>query len=121
MVSVRNAILVCIITRLVWDAALFVAYEYTHEEAEELENALKEGLPGMSMTKKLWLHFHLLEPEKQLDRATVLCVLLGLNREWFQNLFHVGLIIMSLLYDPVVAVCVYGYVVLTPDQDEHVE
>jgi len=106
----------------VWDATSYVAYvlddddAITHEQVEEVMNAI----PDMSMTERLWMDFHMLEPEKYINGATVLCVMLGLNREWFQNLFHVGLIIMSLLYDPVVAVGMYGYIVLTSNQDEHV-
>jgi hypothetical protein len=76
--------------------------------------------PDLSITEKLWMELEMRDPEKYINGATVLCVMLGLNREWFQNLFHVGLIIMSLLYDPVVAIGVYGYIVLTPTQDEHV-
>ena len=125
MVSVRNAILVCIISRMAWDATSYIAYMLddgdviTHEQVEEVMNAIGDT-PDMSITEKLWMDFHMLEPEKYINGATVLCVMLGLNREWFKNVFHVGLIIMSLLYDPVVAIGVYGYIVLTPNQDEHV-
>ena len=173
MVSVRNAILICIFTRLVSDAFYYLSdvlddgdtnpfmdrhktmceellketeemfpinefddavqkcWCYFHDDGPKIasHDVFKELLeyirnkPDLSMTQKLWIEFKEvldLHMTLYIDRAIVLCVMLGLNRDFFQSLFHVGLIILSLLYDPVVAIGVYGYMVLTPNQDEHV-
>ena len=44
----------------------------------------------------------------------VLCVMLSANREWLKNVVHILLIFMSLVYDPFVAIGIYGIVTLTP-------
>ena len=58
--------------------------------------------------------FYIFDLQKYIDAAIVLCVMIGLNREWLKNIVHVGLVILSLIYDPVIAIGVYGYLVLTP-------
>ena len=115
-----------------FDDAVQKCWCYHHDDGPKLgemgaffEEAREyiRNMPDKSMTEKLWIEFkEVLELHMTLyiDRAIVLCVMLGLNRDLFQSLFHVGLIILSLLYDPVVAIGVYGYMVLTPNQDEHV-
>lgn len=44
----------------------------------------------------------------------VLCVMLSANRDWLKNVVHTLLVILSLVYDPVIAIGVYGIVILTP-------
>jgi hypothetical protein len=49
-----------------------------------------------------------------LHKMMVLCVMLSANREWLKNVVHILLIFMSLVYDPFVAIGIYGIVTLTP-------
>ena len=93
----------------------------TNIEFGELLNVLDKNFEKKSLFTRVFEDmFYTLEFHKYIDGAIVLCVMLGLNREWLHNLVHVGLVILSLIYDPVVAIGVYGYVVLTPDEDSHV-
>ena len=105
---------------------------YHHDDGPKLFGKVEEdrkfflkqvgsNLFGSNLFERLMFELqYSLQIDKFVNGAIVLCVMLGLNREWFRNVVHVGLVILSLMYDPVVAIGVYGYVVLTPDEDSHV-
>ena len=130
--ALRKALLGCVVARLAFDALDFLLSDAVcgniFTEAGQTLDPLKldkagqkcwcdyhEDGPGLA-DRPLRNYWHLtltMYAGNWLHATMVLCVMLSANRDWLKNVVHTLLIILSLVIDPVIAIGVYGIVILT--------
>ena len=131
--ALRKALLGCVVARLAFDALDFLLSDAVcgniFTEAGHTLDPVKLDKAG----QKCWCDYHEDGPGladrmhnklgrlpltvyagKWLHATMVLCVMLSANRDWLKNVVYTLLVILSLVYDPVIAIGVYGIVILTP-------
>ena len=137
--SLRKALIGCIVARLVFYAFDFAfGLFYLNRQQDKCEHIFEaervfkplefnkagqecwcdyhEDGPGLA-DRPLRNYWHLtltMYAGNWLHATMVLCVMLSANRDWLKNVVYTLLVILSLVYDPVIAIGVYGIVILTP-------
>ena len=87
-----------------------------HDDGAQMGNRMPKVFdePMKSLAGSNFDSFFGMYAAEYLHKLMVLCVMLSANREWLKNVVHILLIFMSLVYDPFIAMGMYGIVTLTP-------
>lgn len=91
-----------------------------HDDGAQMGNRMPkvfdEPMSGLLGSKNF--EFVGMYAAEYLHKTMVLCVMLSANREWLKNVVHILMIFMSLVYDPFLAIGIYGIVTLTPNPNK---